>query len=226
VPLQQEHESRRVKHQDNPFKHAEEARTFTSLPSAAERASCPVPADIDATIDFALLQGAKLLAGWRQHVQLPILKDALAEIADLKTWVRQISKESRPPHVARVADKISLVALALIADSVRSRNVTLALCFKNGFQLCGDIEDSKMHCKIDERTLSEYLATVAHLTSRNVSWASLNEVQRKCAAAALTTPAATQLELCRVTQEQINLGQMSTGLTKEQLCQHLWSFPR
>ena len=78
-------ESRSVQHQDNPFKHAEEARAFTSLPSAAERASCPVPADIDATIDFALLQGAKLLAGWRQHVQLPILKDALAEIADLQT---------------------------------------------------------------------------------------------------------------------------------------------
>ena len=84
------HESRRVQHQDNPFKHAEEARAFTSLPSAAERASCPVPADIAAAIDFALLQGAKRLAGWRRHVQLPILKDALAEIADLETWVRQI----------------------------------------------------------------------------------------------------------------------------------------
>ena len=216
------HESRRVQHQDNPFKHAEEARAFTSLPSAAERASCPVPADIAAAIDFALLQGAKRLAGWRRHVQLPILKDALAEIADLETWVSQVSKESRPPHVARVADKISLVTLALIADSVRSPDVTLALRFKNGFQLCGDIEDSKMHRKIDERTPSEYLATVAHLTSLVVSWASLNEVQRKCAAAVLTTPAATRLELCRVTQEQINLGRMSTGLTKEQLCQHLW----
>ena len=96
------------------------------------------------------------------------------------------------------------------------------LRFKNGFQLCEDIEDSKMHCKIDERTPSEYLATVTHLTSPIMSWASLNEVQRKCAAAAFTTPAATQLELCRVTQEQINLGRMSTGLTKEQLCQHLW----
>jgi len=80
------HESRRVQHQDNPFKHAEEARAFTSLPSAAERASCPVPADIAAAIDFALLQGAERLAGWRRHVQLPILKDALAEIADLETW--------------------------------------------------------------------------------------------------------------------------------------------
>ena len=105
-----------------------------------------------------------------------------------------------------------------MADSVRSPDVTLALRFKNGFQVCEDIEDSKMHRKIDERTPSEYLATVTPI----VSWASLNEAQRKCAAAAFTTPAATRLELCRVTQEQINLGRMSTGLTKKQLCQHLW----
>jgi len=124
--------------------------------------------------------------------------------------------------MARVADKISLVTLALMADSVRSPDVTLALCFKNGFQLCGDIEDSKMHRKIDERTPSEYLATVTHLTSPIVSWASLNEVQRKCAVAASSTPAATRLELCRVTQEKTNLGRISTGLTKEQLCQHVW----
>ena len=78
-----------------------------------------------------------------------------------------------------------------------------------------------MHRKIDERTPSEYLATVAHLTSPIVSWASLNDVQRKCAVSALTIPAATRLELCRVTQEPINLGRMSSGLTKEQLCQHL-----
>lgn len=216
------HESRRVQHQDDPFEHVNEAKAFVALPSAAERAACPVPLDIAAAIDFALSQGAQRLAGWRRQKQMPILKHVLAEIADLDAWARETARLSQPPHIIRVADRISLVVIALMSDSIRSPDVTLALRFKNGFQLYGDIEDSFMHRKIDERNPKEYAATVAYLTSPTVSWASLNEVQRKCAAAANTTPQATRVELCRVTQEQINLGRMSEAFTKEQICQHLW----
>jgi len=57
------HESRLVQRQENSFAHATEARLMQDLLTATTRAGCPIPEDIRAAINFALLINPKKRGG-------------------------------------------------------------------------------------------------------------------------------------------------------------------
>ena len=211
------HDSRAVGCQSSPFGHMDEAFGLHDLPTAAERAQCKIPEDVEAAIQHTIRFGAEALSPWRRQ-QLQHFKIATQELADLNSWIREHS--CRPNHVRLVADNVRVATMAFLSDSTFSEDTTIALRFLTGFQLEGIIEDSGIHRPIAPPAREVYNRECAKLQQN--AWRSLQQLADFTAASAANSDVRTRAELTRLTQEQIDLSRLSPGMTLKELCQTLW----
>jgi hypothetical protein len=211
----------RIKCQNCPFGHRSEACTHRDLPTAAERAQCKIPEDIEQALQFAIGIGPDKLAGWRQQ-QLIAFTRAEKDLREINEWIAVKCKQQRPAHVRRVTRTAMLATIAFISDSTLSQDVTIARRFLLGFPLEGEIEDSGTHRPIDPIPKGVYLQQCQELSEG--AWPALKAIAGSITASARSGDPATAAELCRLTQVQVDLGRLSDGMTLEQLCMRLWGF--